>query len=113
MVSHYEANVLFIRKQSPRGAIDFLMGLNLIKGHMNCSNCQQGMELQGFAKLNDGFVWRCCNKNCGNHLQRISIRKGSFFEGSKLSLPDIFAVVFCYSQNKAVSTVCQDFKINK
>lgn len=58
----------------------------------NCPNCGHLLYLTSDTNRPDGFQWKCRNvispnkskrRQCGN---RISFRKGTFFERSKLSI---------------------------
>ena len=60
--------------------ITFLQGKNVLARQKQCS-CGTMMEIQARSDISDGYRWRCpdCRKG-------VSVRKGSFFEKSKITL---------------------------
>ena len=53
----------------------------------------------------DGCVWRCSSNKCN---RKISIRKGSWFEGSHLSIDVILKLTYYWVYN-----CCNDFVMNE
>ena len=74
--------------------LKFLLDNKLIKRVQKCPrrNCRRNMSIIRDAGRKDGFVFRC--SKCRSHT---SIRKGSYFEQSKLTVSEILRVVFCWS----------------
>ena len=71
-------------------AIDWAKRYGLLANNMFCDNHHHcsWKELRMSNHGTDEFHWRCNNRH---HKTRISMRKGSFFEGSKLRIRDISA----------------------
>ena len=63
--------------------IQFMQRKDLLSKTKACSNCGSSMYFQRRAALSDGWIWRCPDSHCHT---MTSIRKGSFFEKSKISL---------------------------
>lgn len=62
----------------------------------------------------DRCSWRCMNIHCTVYGNHISIRRGSIFSNfPKSSLVDIFCTIFCWAQEKPLSTVTEDFGMPK
>lgn len=55
----------------------------ILATRVSCSICKSSCREQNYSRAVDKKIWRCSNKKCK---KTISIRKGSFFEGSKLQL---------------------------
>lgn len=55
----------------------------------------------------DGFIWRCHKDK-----QTMSVRKGSYFSGSKLPLSDILDVICFWSLDVKQTTIAKVGKNN-
>ena len=60
-----------------------------------CDKCINGTfySVRDTSYSKDGFVWRCKNRKCNN---KISIRRGSWFEQSHLTLQQVFKVTYMW-----------------
>jgi hypothetical protein len=47
----------------------------------------------------DGLNWRCLNRRCR---RRLSLRNGTFFSKTKLSLKCVVLLMFCWSKKVSV-----------
>ena len=56
-----------------------------------CDSCGEGNV--GLNKDRDSYFWRCSKQGCR---KKISLRKGSFFEGSKLDFKTILCLIFFF-----------------
>ena len=57
----------------------------------------------------DGFVWRCTKKECG---YKISIRAGSWFENSHLTLQQVVKLTYYWVYKTRQETVKRELKIS-
>lgn len=67
----------------------------------NCSDCGRAMAEVKDSGRKDGIIWRCPSHKG----RKMSIRNGSYFEKSKLSLPDLLWLLFLWSHETPVKTV--------
>lgn len=71
----------------------FQLGLLLSLGGCACKSCQEGRfglrKDESFSR--DGYCWRCSNKRCN---KKVSIRKGSWFSKSNLTLEQIVFLTY-------------------
>lgn len=80
--------------------LDFLKDTGLIKSQLNCLKCQGEMKLRGKSTLSDGFVFVCKNSITAEGGKRKkceaqkSVRYGSWFTNSKLTLDEIFFLTY-------------------
>ncbi|KAK3921779.1 putative transposase-like protein [Frankliniella fusca] len=75
--------------------IKWLQDIGLLgKGYV-CPKCGDDMKLLAKAALSDGYAWRCCKKAC--KCVR-SIRKGTWFSESKLSLRNIVMLTYMWCE---------------
>ena len=65
---------------------------------MDCEHCSNPMLWTKNSKLGDGYDWRCINRKCTKKKgATTTIRKGSIFENSRLSLKMYFHVLYLWS----------------
>ena len=74
--------------------IDFLKERGLLASEKTCQRCDTEMRFSVKASLNDKFVWRCKRKGCKTN---VSVRDGSFFTKSKLSLNKLLHCIYLWS----------------
>jgi len=106
----YRLPQLFEICANPIRLINFLLINGLIKCGRKCSrrNCRRRMIIVRKRSISDGHHFRC--PKCKSYQ---SIRKGSFFENSNLSIPQILYVTFCWATKASVKStvyladVCQ------
>ncbi|XP_078362352.1 uncharacterized protein LOC144646583 [Oculina patagonica] len=60
------------------------------------------MELTETTRVNDGYMWRCVNSRCRTWL---SIRSGSYFEGSNIPLSTWLHLMFLWSTKLSGSQI--------
>lgn len=51
-----------------------------------------------YAKTKDGYAWKCQNKHCTKYKSTITIRFGSFFTKSNLSLQSWVHAMYLWSE---------------
>jgi len=103
---------------NPVKLLKFLLDNGLIKRQAKCPrrNCRKMMVLIRDRAKRDGYKFRCSKCRTTQ-----SIRKGSFFANSRLSIDDILCVTFCWACKLSVkstaimacvcpSSVCQWFQ---
>jgi hypothetical protein len=71
-------------------AIEFLKEIGLLRKTMQCNYCGRDMTWSVRSDVTDGFVWRCRRMVAGC----TSIRHGSWFQLSKLTLQEIMLLTY-------------------
>ena len=80
--------------------IHWLMDEGLIAKERLCPMCEEGMTLTRCADRSDLFRWECRKQEKGKrHKAEISIRKGSWFEKSKMTLEEIVKLTYWWCQD--------------
>jgi len=76
---------------------NFCCELKLLSNKRKCPRCRRELQLRSEPRYDHKtpVVFRCHNKNCKK--QYISIRDGSFFDNSNLSLEQVLVVVYVFS----------------
>lgn len=69
-----------------------------------CPHCQSNVHLERFGRSGDGVVWRCINNRCRWFG---SIRRGSFFANSNLSVLDQFRLIIAFVADSTVSSIAK------
>ena len=89
------------------GIISFLQSKHLLAAQKQCA-CGTAMELQDRKDINDGCRWCCphCNK-------RITIRDGSFFEKSKLTLQKWLILIYWWARQYPVTDAAEEAEVTK
>ena len=89
------------------GIITFLQGKHVLASQKKCP-CGTMMVLQSRQDISDGCRWRCpdCHK-C------ISIRKGSFFEKSKLSLQKWLLLMHWWARQYPVTDAKEEIGVTE
>jgi len=77
-----------------------------------CPGCGLPMHLKGRQNAINGVCWVCNNSICPSSLSTLSVRHGSFFEGMKLSLSDVFTVIILWSEGMQAKDVASHYGIN-
>jgi hypothetical protein len=79
--------------------VTFLMDEGFLVDAVNCRRCQGNMELEYFNRNEDGVVWRCRRQDCRRYL---SVREGSFFAHSHLSISIQIRLVILFASEATV-----------
>lgn len=75
--------------ESPERVIKICMDLGLIAHTYVCPKCGKDMSLRPRQCVIDKFEWTCPTRSAPSHEVRRSVRSGTYFERSKLSIPTI------------------------
>ena len=89
----------------------FLMGEKLLSPTQFCYPCNRYMTLQQSKDSKDGVRWKCNGRACNKCTK--SIRKGSFFEKSKLSLHIGTMIIYEWSRDTSVKSVVFEYGVSK
>ncbi|KAK0428590.1 hypothetical protein QR680_010891 [Steinernema hermaphroditum] len=78
-------------QRGKRELLRFLGAHGLLANKPACKkpDCATGYRLHQFTNTNDGYMWRCprCTQTA-----RLSVRDGSFFQRSRLAIPEILRI---------------------
>ncbi|CAN7938814.1 unnamed protein product [Ixodes hexagonus] len=95
--------------KDPLEPIHFLQGMGLLPGCRACPEREAAMALQVRARAADGYEWRCGVWMTGDVPKwkplkvqcrgEVSVRSGSFFEGSHLMVPQLMNIICPWCQN--------------
>ena len=101
---------LFVILGSFQNVLNFFVGQKLLASRQQCSRCGSNMELTETTRVNDGYMWRCTNKRCRTWL---SIKSGSFFEGSNLPLSTWLHLMFLWAMQISGSKIARLTSLSK
>ena len=93
---YYNTNIKPLLIEDTLPVIQFFQGSGLIKRQLFCDTCHADMEMFSY-KIIDNFVWKCVSRECPKFYCPQSIRHGSFFSKSKLSLQNWVHIIYCWS----------------
>ncbi len=94
--------------QDPLDLAQYLIDEEFLHNFEYCSRCQSNLHLERFARSGDGVVWRCTNNMCRWFG---SIRRGSFFAHSNLSLLKQFRLIIAFVADSLVSSIARMYGI--
>jgi transposase-like protein len=92
--------------QDKSSTIEYLRCNGLLASKATCQECDQQMSIQTLRRSIDDQTFRCsqCKKTR-------SIRVGSIFEGSHLSLSDLFAIIYLMSAGITQTSIAEMLNI--
>lgn len=70
----------------------------IIKTEFKCDSCANWMNWTKYSRSKDGFVWKCQSKECPKYKSIKSIRVGSFFARSNISLQKWLHVMYLWCE---------------
>ena len=104
-----------IISKDPTAVIDYYVQHKLLGDVCNCPTCQSSMEMvtRPTTSAKDGFGWRCANQRCPKCRTYRTIRAGSFFERSRITLDKWLYVTYLWSQGTKVNSVERQVQIGE
>ena len=93
--------------------IKWLMEEKLIASEQRCPRCDEEMTLVECKDRSDGYKWECRKQAASKrHKQTISIRKGSWFEESNLTVEEVLKHTYWWCQDLNQSQIRRQLGIN-
>ena len=93
--------------------IGWLMNEGMIASKRACPVCGENMELVECTDRSDGYKWECRKRaNNKRHKSTVSIRKGSWFEQSNLTLEEIIKFTYWWSEGLTQEQIKKQLHIN-
>lgn len=103
---HFHDVIAIIKDE--RSVITYMQESRLIAQSMVCHKCRRNMTVQEYNQSLDKATFRC--SFCKS---RTSIRKGSIFEGSHLSLSNILMIIYFMSAGILQKTISEMLNISE
>ena len=106
-------NVIF--SKDPNAIVDFMKEHKLLTSSCNCLICTKPMEMvtRPLSSTSDGFGWRCTNQRCSKRHTYHTIRSGSFFENSKVTLSKWLYIIYLWSHQTKVTAAVKQVDIGE
>lgn len=92
--------------------LQWCMDVGLLKKSRECDKCQGVMKLVESKNSSDGYVWRCRTTGDNAHQCRKSVRKGSLFNRSKLSIGDILIITYMWCSRCTTQMIINELNLN-
>ena len=83
----------------------------LLQSAVNCRRCGEQMRCITSCVSTDGFVWKCGKNDCGR--ATLSIRTGSFFFGSRLSIATLISFLYEWARRSTLSSIEFELQISE
>ena len=91
---------LVARMQDKEMLVHWLMDKELMAKERSCPMCAGEMSLTRCEDRSDGLKWECRKQvNGKRHKTEVSIRKGSWFDNSKMTLEEILKLTYWWCQD--------------
>ena len=90
-------------------SVQWCRDVGLLANTMDCPKYGTSCREVPFKKASEEKMWRCPRKGCQN---RISLREGSYFFGSKLSLEVILRIIFLWVMRTPVKKAAKEMGIS-
>ena len=87
---------LFLSSQ--KDILDWLMEHKLLANELKCLHCENDCKISRRSRNIDGYSWRCTSNR--NH--EFTLRKFSFFEGSKFPIQDIMQFLLSFLERNTL-----------
>ncbi|CAL4099480.1 unnamed protein product [Meganyctiphanes norvegica] len=87
----------------------------LLKSEMKCSHCKQVMSWKTVLEMKrfkEGFYWKCITRGCPKFNSRKSIKTGTVFERSQISLKQWLHIMYKWSKNIGSTAVSKQINLN-
>ena len=81
----------------PLPVINWMKEKKLLPREVKCELCEETLNWTKNKSSRDMYAWRCMSKNCSKYKHTISIRKGTIFSQSKITLQQWIHVIFCWT----------------
>jgi hypothetical protein len=88
--------------------VSTLRDISLLRRSYRCDICSQNM-LERTSRVRDGIMFECCKRTCRRSK---SIRAGSFFDQSRLTLCECMLFLHLWSRNYSEKLICDDFNFS-
>ena len=104
-MSYYEQVILkLINPENPDFMFNWLKTVNLIANYQTCPQCAENMNWTKCSKSIDGYNWRCISRECPlKKGATLSIRTGSMFEKSKLTLQKWIHIIYFWTIKEPIT----------
>ena len=102
-----QTSLSLLGAKGKRDVLDYCMSLGLIAKERVCPRCERGMILTARGDYVDGYEWLCRGVPGDRHKVKRTVRGGSWFSMSKLSIMQILLTTY-YWINKIPNSVAAD-----
>lgn len=94
--------------RDPERMIEWCMKIGLISNRYTCPKCGENMKKNKRSDVCDKYMWRCTK---GGHDVKRSMRKGSWFDESTLSMSDILLITYFWIMKVSGDFIAVDRRI--
>uniref|UniRef100_A0A0P4WJT7 ISXO2-like transposase domain-containing protein n=1 Tax=Scylla olivacea TaxID=85551 RepID=A0A0P4WJT7_SCYOL len=109
----FETVVLPLLTEDPTPVITWLQQKELLRRAVQCEKCHNNMNWTKHSKCVDRVVWKCQTKGCTKYKGTTSIRTGSFFARSRLSLQKWVHIMYLWSERIGETTASRQINLSE
>ncbi|XP_033646441.1 uncharacterized protein LOC117305688 [Asterias rubens] len=111
MTTLWNAERLFETVATPDAAIEFCKERELIADAPDCQYCLHPLTWSVKTGHADGYSWRCTHRGCLKRSRNCSIRHGSWFSDSKVSLKKIIELTYYWAARATTSVAIKETSV--
>ena len=111
--NHFQETIQPLLEENTSNVIAFMKEKKLLAATMLCNACQTPMNWTKYNRYRDLFAWKCQNKECIKFKLTKSVRCGSFFENSRISLQSWIHAIYLWCQRISVKTASQMLNLSE
>ena len=105
--------VPLIFTSNTRETINFLQEKHLLANSAKCDFCFEQMTFTKYSQSIDQFTWRCNKRACIKKGCKKSVRTGSFFLKSKISLNKWLHLMYLWCQQNSIQKTMLDTNLSE
>ncbi|GBN17481.1 hypothetical protein AVEN_112070-1 [Araneus ventricosus] len=110
----FDLEFLYGLKKGPKkDVIDWCMSMNIITKEYACPTCGEKMVLCERNDISDGYHWVCRKLGMNAHHVRRSVRKGSWFDESKLSMPEVLMITYLWAKKTSNEWIVNELSVSE
>ncbi|XP_042238728.1 uncharacterized protein LOC121877180 [Homarus americanus] len=109
----FQTDVLPLLCENPLPVINWLKQHGLLKHEMHCQSCHNRMNWTKHSRSKDGFAWKCQTRYCKKYKFTATIRTGSFFSKSHVTLQKWVHAIYLWSERVGERTATRHVNISE
>ncbi|GBN68320.1 hypothetical protein AVEN_95295-1 [Araneus ventricosus] len=101
-----------LKKGSKKEVIAWCMSMDMIAKEYVCPTCGEKMVLTEIA-CSDGYAWVCRKFGVNEHHIKRTVRKGSWFSESKLTMPEVLILTYLWVKKTPNEWITDEMNVSE
>ncbi|GBN48473.1 hypothetical protein AVEN_210071-1 [Araneus ventricosus] len=109
----YDSEFLYgLKKGSKKEVIEWCMGMDMIAKEFVCPTCGEKMVLTE-ENCSDGYAWVCRKFGVNEHHIKRTVRKGSWFEENKSTIPEVLILTYLWVKKTPNEWIVDEMNVSE